>query len=334
MGDIAAIGDGRNMGCPHTVVAIQAVAGSSSPPRKGQASGDLKNIRPHTSMETLMSKTRVGRFTLIGAGLAIAGAAIAGAAATFDISVIIVPDIVSGNESLTVTTNEMPKGWYTEKGGFDRSKSNVAVTINGDATQCSTSKSGGTLNSVSDGTFTAQLNPAGKPDAYVWSATKDLSSMQNHWYWHQHCDGTTEKHGCDAAINVSVTATVYDKVGAVRTNEDGSPATATKSATLPAVQDADVVETGCQTEGPSCKLDGQVFGACQSSCEANANAQKQAAQDAEKDCAKGNDGNSCRAAAREAARQADVANSACECTCKLQQLPVTCPQAQHCAADD
>ena len=293
-----------------------------------------------------MMRSKAGRFW--GAAL-LAGVVGVAFAAVSPLLISVVIDGTSGNQTLTVSTDRLPKGWFSSKNALDRAKSNLAVVVTGQATACSTQKDGGTLNSTTDGTFTPDLNSQGKVDGYYWAGTKDLSSMQNHWWFHTHCDGTTEKHGCDAAITVSVTATAYDKSGACHTyvNDAGQTVCAsdTQVATLPAVQDEDVVDTGCQTEGDACKLDGQVFGACESSCETTASAAEAAAdaayaaaRAAEDACPAVKDGGKdCRDAAKEAQRVAQEAgraarvdHAACECTCKLQQLPVSCPQAQHC----
>lgn len=192
------------------------------------------------------------------AGLLVSGLAIAA------LSPLIINVGVDGTGLLTVQTDAMPKGWFSSRNTFDRSTSNVQTVYALGATSCSAEKTGGTLNSTVDGGFTSENNPQGAPIAYYYAVSKDLSPAQNHWYNHQHCDGSIEVHGCPQAIPVTVTATAYDKNGACHTYTDNSGVTRcaadTQSASLGAVQDPDVIDTQCAEL--NCGI-----GQCVSSCE-------------------------------------------------------------------
>ncbi len=211
---------------------------------------------------------------------------------------------------LSIITNALPKGWFFSGGAFDRPKTNLRVSYSFAATSCSAAAPGGQVSSVTLGTFTPVTNQAGQATAYVWDTLIDVSSYQNHYYMHQHCDGTTELHGCAEAIAMTVTTTAYDAAGNCRTYIDDAGVTRcasdTDSTWLPAVQDPDVIDTDC---GASCGI-----GPCVWVCEQNC--------DASFDCAQGTAGASCRAT-RQACKQA------CPCSCKL-DLPADCPPHDEC----
>ncbi|MFO0608040.1 MAG: hypothetical protein U0324_33055 [Polyangiales bacterium] len=155
---------------------------------------------------------------------------------------------------LSVRTSDMPKGWFTRGPGpdvFDPTKSPITLTLTAPATACSPSFSV-TLRTA-DGTLNALLNPAGRPNGYYWTVSYDLGALADHWHNHVACDGSVTVEGCPDARTVTATLNVG---GAC------SPAahvcTATATAEVPSVQDADVVDTACST---SCEI-----GACVSAC--------------------------------------------------------------------
>ncbi|MFN7145248.1 MAG: hypothetical protein ACK4YP_15855 [Myxococcota bacterium] len=165
---------------------------------------------------------------------------------------------------LEVTTSAMDRGWFTRSGTFDRAKTDVSAEYTLGATTCSDAGAGGSLSSVTSGTFLPVYNRAGTAVVgYQWDVVLDLSGAANRWYNHTHCDGSVEVHGCAAAIPVSIQSAVDAASGECRTLDDGTCAAATTSASLPAVQDPDVVETDC---GGTCDI-----GPCVSSCEADCN---------------------------------------------------------------
>lgn len=235
---------------------------------------------------------------------------------------------IDGTGLLTVQTNQLPKGWFSSRNTFDRAKSNIQTVYSLGATTCSAEKPGGTLNSTTDGGFTTENNPQGGVIGYYYSVSKDLSASQNHWYNHQHCDGSIEVHGCPQAVPVTVTSTAYDKNGACYTYTDDAGVTRcasdTKAANLGAVQDPDVVDTQCE-EPASCGI-----GACVSSCEHAAKARYDAAVAS---CPLGKNGKP-EAECENAARARELAEKqACPCDCMLTR-PAGCPTAPAQCSDN
>lgn len=206
------------------------------------------------------------------------------------------------NAQLYVSTQPLPKGWFSSRGALDRTKSNLVLTYAMNATACSAAAPGGSASSVTVGNLGAVVNTQGVTTAYTWDTSVDLASFQNHWYDHQLCDGTVEQLGCDQAIPVDVSVTAYDGAGACLTyvNNAGQTVCASDTATasLPAVQDATVIDTQCDS---TCGI-----GACVSSCE--------------HDCeltGSGKEKQSCK--------------EACVCTCKLDRASIPgCPDAHEC----
>ena len=201
--------------------------------------------------------------------------------------------------SLTVTTNAIPKGWFTGQGGsFDRSKSDVRLTLGITASDCSSEV---TLNksSLTDGTFTPVLNPAGKPMAYTWSLTLALSAYQDHWHNLIHCDGSVEVVGCKEPRVVTISVTAYDEHGACHsyTNDAGETVCASdsRSGLLSSVQDPDQSEV-CQPSG------GCDIGSCVSSCQTDGCGNA-------RNCPTGGAGAACRDAIT-------ACHQCCECVCK------------------
>ncbi len=158
--------------------------------------------------------------------------------------------------SLTVTSGYMPLGWFTQGGGFDASKSPIALTLHADATACQPALD--VTIDASGGTFVPLLNPAGHPRAYAWTATTDLAAYQNHWHNHTRCDGSTAVEGCPEARAVTVTFSV----GGACLADTGS-CTASSPVSLPSAQDVDVVDADCAP--PTCDI-GPCVSACQASC--------------------------------------------------------------------
>ncbi len=218
--------------------------------------------------------------------LVVSGAA--WAAATYGVAASL-----DGTGLLELQTNQMDKGWFNKAGTLDRTKSDIATDYTLGATTCSAAKEGVSYSSVTEGMFVPVYNTVGTAViGYRWNIVADLSGSQNHWYYHTHCDATVEVHGCDQAISVSITSAVADAAGACRTLDDGTCASASTSATLPAVQDPSVVETDC---GGTCDL-----GTCVSSCESECN-------DAWPVGGRDNAGNAALKAA---------CNAECHCSCK------------------
>jgi hypothetical protein len=214
-------------------------------------------------------------------------------------------DGFSSDGSLTITTNAMPKGWFSSANTFDRTKSEIRLSIDISASDCSSEV---TLNktSLTDGAFSPVLNSQGKTTAYTWTITLDLSGYRDHWHNLIHCGGSVEVVGCREPRVVTVSATAYDSNGACHdyTNDAGQTVCASdgKSGLLTSVQDPDQFETCAPVSG--CDI-----GSCVSSC------QTSGCGDASK-CASGQPGAACRNAIT-ACRQC------CECVCKSQTAGCT-----------
>jgi hypothetical protein len=202
--------------------------------------------------------------------------------------------------------NGLPKGWFTKNGAFTRTKTNLRATLDFAGTSCSDAKQSLVVNSTTTGDFTPSLNNGGQVSGYTWDAIADVSSRQNHWYLHQHCDGTTEVHGCADAVQVTMDIVAVDTASGNCQLDGGiCPDFPTQTASLPAVQDPDVVDTDCGggEEGESCGI-----GPCVSACEQDCNAAYDARTQRD---------------ARELCKQA------CTCECK-KELPDTCPPHHEC----
>jgi hypothetical protein len=184
----------------------------------------------------------------------------------------------------TIRTGDMPKGWFTPK--FD--KSPITVAWSAEATAC-LDLTDGTFGSITTGTFVTIANPGGNLFGYSWLANHDLTGLQNHWRLHVLCDGTTSVVGCAEPRIINYTLSV----GGVCLRAGGT-CTTNGSVSLPAVRDADLVETDCPVTCES------LLGPCVSNCQAN--------------CANGD--SSC--------------SSCCECYCKneLHRTNEACEPAQ------
>ena len=161
---------------------------------------------------------------------------------------------LNADKTVTVKTGDMPKGWYTQAGTANYSKSPITVSWNADVTGCNATPASGSYGSGSKGTFTL-LSPPG----YTWSATSnDLVGLENHWHKYIHCDGSTTVVGCPDARTIDYTLSVG---GACLSG--GGTCTASGSVSLPAIHDMDVIEpeSNCATDCES------VLGACISGCE-------------------------------------------------------------------
>jgi hypothetical protein len=141
---------------------------------------------------------RVAVFAVLVAGVAVA------ATSPFLYASV---DISSG--VLSIVTAPMPKGWFSTRNSLDRTKTDLRSTYSFGATACSDAASGGSISSTTQGTFSEVTNPADHTTAYVWDYMVDLSANANHWYYHHHCDGTVEVHGCAAARPVNLATTAY-----------------------------------------------------------------------------------------------------------------------------
>jgi hypothetical protein len=213
------------------------------------------------------------------------------------------------NAFLVVSTAQLPRGWFTKGGAFARSKTDLQTSYSFDGTTCSPAASGDTVHSLTTGNMNPITNSSNGPVpnvvGYTWDTSVDLSSFQNHWYEHVHCDGTIEVHGCADARPVRVTSTIVDPQNGSCRPYEGTTTCVLETAllSLPSVKDPTVVDTQCGDEGDSCGI-GQCVSACEHSCDAQFPAQNQLAQ--RKACQEG-----------------------CVCTCKLSR-PAGCPQPQNC----
>lgn len=203
---------------------------------------------------------------------------------------------------LDVSTARLDRGWFTKGGAFDRTKTDLQTSYSFDATACSPAATGGTVHSLTTGNLNPLTNLGGNVMAYTWDTSVDLSSFQNHWYEHVHCDGTIEVHGCADARPVRVVSTAVDpKNGSCKTY-DGTSTCVQETAllSLPSVQDPDVVDAQCDV---SCGI-----GACVSACEQSCDAQFPA---------------------RGQLQERKACKEACVCSCKLSRPP-GCPQPDNC----
>jgi hypothetical protein len=212
------------------------------------------------------------------------------------------------NGTLSLVTSRLPKGWFSSKNVLDRKKSSLVLSYALGSTACSTASTLPSNSSGFDGAFTPIYNPPETTAVgYTWEFQKDLSAAQNHWWYHQHCDGTTEVHGCADAIAVTVTLTAYDSSNVCHkyVNDAGQTVCASDSHvySLAAVQDQTVTETNCGSEAVDCNL-GQIQSACEAACPRDGRGRISGA------CA-----------------------SKCLCESKA-KLPVSCPQYKACNNDE
>jgi hypothetical protein len=237
------------------------------------------------------------------AALVLAGTGVAFAAT----SPLLFSGSLDGFGSLTIVTDRLPKGWFSSKNVLDRKKTSLVVTYAMAATECSAAGTVPANNSTFDGTFTPIFNPPENTAVgYTWDFVRDLSSAQNHWWNHVHCDGTVEVHGCAAAIPVTVTVTAKEPNGTCRTYENDAGQTVcaadSHAYSLVAVQDQTVEETNCAPT-VDCNL-----GALQSACEAT--------------CTRDSRGRI-------------TGNCASKCLCESKaKLPIICPQYKACTNDE
>lgn len=184
----------------------------------------------------------------------------------------------------TIRTGDMPKGWFTPK----FVKSPISVAWSAEITKC-LEPANGAFGSDTTGTFLTVTNPGGNVIGYSWWTTHDLTGLENHWRLQIACDGTTSILGCAGPRIIHYKLSVS---GACLTG--GGTCTTNGSISLPAIQDADWVETDCPV---LCDLS---LGPCVSACQA--------------DCTTGN--SSC--------------SNCCECYCKneLHRTNEACEPAQ------
>ena len=243
------------------------------------------------------------RSKVLVAILVLGGASVAVAA----VSPLLFSGTLDEYGTLSIATDRLPKGWFSSKNVLDRKKSNLVTSYSLGATACSAASTIPSSNSTFDGTFTPIYNPPENTAVgYTWEFTKDLSVAQNHWWYHHHCDGSLEVHGCADSIPVTVAITAFAPGGACHTytNDAGQTVCASDSHvySLVAVQDQTVEETNCAPE-PTCNL-GQLVSACEASCPKNSHGHITAA------CA-----------------------NKCVCEAKA-ALPPSCPQYRACTNDE
>jgi hypothetical protein len=200
------------------------------------------------------------------------------------------------NAILSISTNTLQKGWFSTSNALDRTKTDLRTDVSYGATTCSPAYASTAITSTVTGNFSAVTNSQGGVTGYTWDTQLDLASYQNHWYRHFHCDGSVEIHGCDQAIPISVTTTAYGRNNChTYVNDSGLTVCVadTKTASLPAVQEADVTEI-CAVE-ESCGI-GQCEKACQADCTAATYS----------------------GTAKQQQEQRVQCRNACECQCKIQ----------------
>lgn len=167
--------------------------------------------------------------------------------------------MVDGAGTLSLRTLPMPKGWFTSKNTFDRTKTDLRISYTLEATSCVQGAGDATFSSTTLGTFLPALdpvlNPQSKDIGYVWNMTADLSAAQNHWNNYFGCDGLPVVVGCPEARGLTFTIGAYGKDGQCRTFVDGLGAVQcaedmVQMQLLP-VQDPDqrIDPTLCQTGG-------------------------------------------------------------------------------------
>jgi hypothetical protein len=222
---------------------------------------------------------------------------------------------IDGAGTTYLQTEAMPKGWFSSKNVLDRTKTSLVTTLAAGATTCSLDKGIiGSLDSVTNGTFTEVLNTQDRTVRYVWDTVTDLAPSQNHWHYYTGCDGVRVVLGCAEAIPVTFTIEAYAKSGTCQTYVDDAGATVCASdvvvASLAAVQDPDQVADSCQEDGGdvSCGI-----GPCESSCVQACDAQFPVGGPENK-------GN---------VEKLKACKEACPCTCK-QERPARCPQPHNC----
>ena len=136
--------------------------------------------------------------------------------------------------------------------GFNAWKwDNTTVTIGGTVTDtCGTNA---TYSEVVAGAWT-QDSGSDKSCSTSWSGDEAVpAAAANHWHNLVQCDGTKVVEGCQSEKTITIN-TVIDGPGQ-------NDLTSTASATVPAQQDPDVVETGCG----SCDI-GPCVSTCQQAC--------------------------------------------------------------------
>lgn len=161
--------------------------------------------------------------------------------------------LLDSAHTTTITTSEMPWGWY----GPASLKTHVNVTWSMPPTGCHPAATG-SMTSANTGSWSPVLNKAGRIEGYAWSVEHDLSGFENHWHNEIACNGVTTAIGCADSRTVTYTLSVD---GACLTA--GGTCTTTGSVVLPAVKDANVMQTNCPM---SCTAS---LGACISACQAN-----------------------------------------------------------------
>lgn len=107
------------------------------------------------------------------------------------------------NGSLSISTSVLPSGWFVTRNTFDNTRTELVTTYTFGGTTCSDPMAGGTLSSVTSGTFAEMSSPNG----YSWAGSVNISAYANHWHNQYHCDGSVSVIGCDQAIPVTVTTT-------------------------------------------------------------------------------------------------------------------------------
>lgn len=145
---------------------------------------------------------------------------------------------------LSLQTLPMPKGWFTSKGTFDRSKTDVRTSYTLSTTSCDKGAGEATISSTKLGTFFKGVwNPQEKDVGYIWNMLGDLSANQNHWWYFYGCDGAPVKVGCDQPRDATFTVTAYGQDGQCRTFVNGYGITTCAGDTvelqLASVQDPD-----------------------------------------------------------------------------------------------
>ncbi|HZA51193.1 MAG TPA: hypothetical protein VE549_10660 [Myxococcaceae bacterium] len=165
------------------------------------------------------------------------------------------------------TTQAMPKGWFSSRNTFDRTKTDLRVTYTIGATACS-AEATGSLSSLTVGQFSPLQNSNGNDIGYFWNTVVDVAAYAEHYTIHVHCDGTQHVHGCNVARPVTVTVQAFDKSGVPHTYVDDSGVTQLALVTVDAGAIAPILDG---TIFETCEVDcgiGQCVSACEHACNA------------------------------------------------------------------
>jgi hypothetical protein len=225
-------------------------------------------------------------------------AVLIGLAAWADSNPLVMSASVSGGTLSISTTEPMPKGWFSSKNAFDRSKTDLRATYTIGGTACHAEVTV-SLSSTTVGSFTPVRNSNDTQDVgYLWNTIVDVSAYAELYTIHIHCDGTEHIHGCNVARPVTVIVQAFDQNGVPRTYIDDAGETQLVLVTLDAGSIEPIGVTVDDRLIPGfCDVNCGI-GTCVSACEGL--------------CPKGKNGNPEQRCA-----------NACACPCMLQKYEAT-----------